>query len=101
MTWASALARANLRTVRCFSVELRRADGTPFRGVPDTGHKAFDPAGGGFGLALSGASPQFVCQSADVADLVQGEAVLIGDTRYVVREVQPDGEGVTKVVLRQ
>lgn len=101
MTWASALARANRVTVGRFSVEMTRADGTTFRGVPDTGHKGYDPDGMGLGLRLSGADPQFTCQSADVADLVQGEAVMLGETRYYVRDVQPDGEGVTKVTLRQ
>ena len=44
-------------------------------------------------------APQITCKSADVASAVQGTPITVGTTAYKVATVQPDGTGITTLVL--
>ncbi len=46
-------------------------------------------------------SPTFYCASADVTanSMADGTAITIGGTGYTVRGVQPDGSGMTLLIL--
>lgn len=60
----------------------------------------FDNAYAGLlGDRLEGAQPQAVARSADVADLTHGSACTINGTDYVVAGLQPDGTGMTTLIL--
>ncbi len=43
--------------------------------------------------------PMFVCQSSDIVGAVQGETITIGGKGYTIAGIQPDGTGVTELVL--
>lgn len=52
------------------------------------------------GLA-DGSTPTALAQSAHVADLQQGCAVDIGADTWAVADLQPDGTGMTSLILRK
>lgn len=50
-------------------------------------------------LGVVGITPQLTCASVDVAGVVRGSAAIVRGVAYTVAEVQPDGTGVTVLVL--
>jgi len=52
-------------------------------------------------LDVSGTIPVFVCKKNDVSDVSQGDPVEIGETSYQVASIEPDGTGVTRLVLEE
>jgi hypothetical protein len=67
-------------------------DGVAVNGILDQPHD----------LILDGVAstaPVYVLPSADAADARQGAWLVVGAARYRVRSVQPDGTGVTTLVL--
>ncbi len=50
---------------------------------------------------VEGSQPSFICRAADVSAAVQGDTLLIGSTTYTVVNVQPDGTGMIRLVLRE
>lgn len=52
-----------------------------------------------FGI-VAGTTPVFHAASADVSTLAVGDTVTRGATAYTVAEIQPDGTGITRVVLK-
>lgn len=51
---------------------------------------------------IEGASPRLTCASADLpADLAHGDSAVVGSTTYKVRNIQPDGTGITVLVLEE
>jgi len=58
----------------------------------------------GYQAGLSGlvetTGPTARAKSADVGAVVQGSTMVIGGTTYTVTGVQPDGQGVTTLLLR-
>lgn len=44
-------------------------------------------------------APYFECVSADVTGISHGAIVAIGSDTYKVRGIQPDGTGITKLIL--
>jgi hypothetical protein len=99
MTWATALQNLNQRSIGTFAEDLTLFGGVVIKGVRDDDYRASDP--GAFGLTLSASAPAFTCESKDVAELVQEDTVDIGDVRYTIRELQPDGQGHTRVILKK
>jgi hypothetical protein len=61
----------------------------------DRAHTAVD--GGMYEIGSS--IPLFIAKSSDVATLSQGAQVIINDVSYSVRDLQPDGTGITEVYL--
>ncbi len=59
----------------------------------------------GYQSALGGmvesTGPQCMAKSADVSTVVQGTSITINAVAYKVREVQPDGTGVTVLFLER
>lgn len=48
---------------------------------------------------VESASPMFLCKSVDVLGVVHGDTVTEGATVYKVRNVQPDGLGMARLIL--
>lgn len=48
---------------------------------------------------IEGSSPMFACATASVSGARHGDALAVAGISYVVRGVQPDGTGWTKLVL--
>lgn len=57
------------------------------------------------GVAIETTQPVFRCRSADVASIANGAAVTIpvngADTAYTVTSKQPDGTGMTVLLLQE
>ena len=41
----------------------------------------------------------FMCRTADVSDAAEGDSLMIGGETYIIRIVQPDGTGMTNLIL--
>ena len=50
-------------------------------------------------LNTAGTAPVFLCRSADVAAVEQGDPVTIDGVEYEVAGIEPDGTGMTTLVL--
>ena len=51
-------------------------------------------------IGIAGSSPMLDCIS-DEVDAVRGDTVTIGTTAYTVVTVQPDGTGMTRLILQE
>lgn len=52
-----------------------------------------------FGVA--GNAPQFAAADADLAGVSQGSSLTIGGTGYTVTAIQPNGRGLTRLMLQE
>jgi hypothetical protein len=52
-------------------------------------------------LGLAATAPVFSCASVDYPDALAGDVLDIGDRRWIVETVEPDGTGVTLMRLRK
>jgi hypothetical protein len=59
----------------------------------------FEAAVGEVGVAIQ--QPRFVCRSSDISTAVEGDALTVNSVAYTIRVVQPDGTGVTTLVLEE
>lgn len=50
---------------------------------------------------VDGYHPVFMCATADVSAVAKGAACAISGVNYIVVSNQPDGTGVTNIVLRE
>lgn len=67
-------------------------DGVAVNGIFDNAH------GDAFGIA--GSVPTLSCAS-DEIDAERGDAVTIGATSYTITNVEPDGTGMTRLMLQE
>lgn len=76
---------------------------TPAGGVASTVNGVFDndfvevDTGGSVTFAQQQAT--FMCRTADVSNAAEGDAITISGENYIVRIVQPDGTGMTNLIL--
>lgn len=52
-------------------------------------------------LGMAGSDPSFTGRSTYLDALTYGSTISIGGTSYTVRQVQPDGTGLTRLVLER
>lgn len=71
--------------------------GQPVRGIFDNGYAL--AAGGVVGLAST--QPAFTLATSSVGPDVVGQTLVVGSTSYVVAEHQPDGTGVSLLLLER
>ncbi len=55
----------------------------------------------GQGAGAESTRPVFVCKASDVPTVAHGHTLLIGATTYHVIAVEPDGQGMTRLVLEK
>jgi len=78
---------------------------TPSGGSPVTVNGIFDneffeaDAGGMVGVAIQ--QPRFDCSASSVSGALEGDTIVINSVNYVIRVVQPDGTGITTLVLEE
>ena len=48
---------------------------------------------------VSGFHPIFTCEAADVPGAAQGDAIIVDSVAYTIRETQPDGTGIMRLIL--
>jgi len=54
------------------------------------------------GVGVVSAQPRFICTTADLpSSAAAGDAITIDGTAYTVRVIQPEGTGVTTLVLEK
>ncbi len=87
-----------------FAVVCTLSNGVSIRGVFDNGaagvsiRGVFDN-GAANSLNIIGSDPKLVCQSADVSTLTFGSTLSIQGVTYTVRQIMPDGFGITTLML--
>ena len=68
-------------------------------GIFDNEYFEVDPLSG---VGVVSAQPRFVCTTADLpSGAASGDAITIDGTAYTVRVIQPEGTGVTSLVLEK
>lgn len=78
---------------------------TPIGGTASTVNGIFDndivevDAGGNIPMAIR--QPRFLCRTQDIADAVDGDALVVNSTNYTIRVVDHDGTGMTTLVLEK
>jgi len=50
-------------------------------------------------VGIANADPQVLCKTIDVTNITQGASLVISGTTYYVTSVEPDGTGMTRLVL--
>ncbi|MEK9917973.1 MAG: head-tail joining protein [Pelagibacteraceae bacterium] len=71
---------------------------TTVNGIFDREYLAAD-AGGTVAFAIE--QPRLVCRTADVSTAAEGDALVVNSTNYTIKVVEPDGTGVTTLVLEE
>jgi hypothetical protein len=49
--------------------------------------------------SIEGKQASFICKTSDVSSAAHGDTLVVSGTTYTVRGVQPDGTGVTTLIL--
>jgi hypothetical protein len=75
----------------------RSGKATQITGIFDRDYFAVDPGGR---VPMTSSQPRFTCSSAALpSGAGNGDTLKIGGSAYVVRVVEPDGTGITQLVL--
>lgn len=78
---------------------------TPTGGSASTVNGIFDndivevDAGGNIPMAIR--QPRFLCRTQDIANAVDGDALVVNSVNYTIRVVDHDGTGITTLVLEK
>ena len=51
------------------------------------------------GVEIEAGQPQYTSPSADVATAVHNDTLVIGDVTYYIKGIEPDGTGLTTLIL--
>jgi hypothetical protein len=79
-----------------FGVSATYGDDT-LNGILDSDYFAAEI---GARVAIEGARLRFICRSADLpSEAAHGDSITIDSADYVVREIHPDGNGMTELVI--
>ena len=52
-------------------------------------------------LGMAGSRPQAVCETVLIPGIVTGDSVTIREVAYTVQAIDPDGSGLTTLILRR
>jgi len=77
---------------------------TPAGGTAKTVHGIFDNGFEGMGdgtVEVEATIPTFLVKAADVPSAAQGDALKVVSTDFLVKSVQPDGTGLTLLILEE
>ncbi len=72
---------------------LATLDGISVEGIFDNGSAA--------GLGMLGTNPTFTCASASAPSSKRNKTLVVNGTSYTVREIKPDGTGMSVLELEQ
>ena len=70
-------------------------DATAVIGIFD--NEYFEAGGGEVGA--EGSKPAFHCETADIPNAAQGDAIVINTVNYLIINIQPDGTGQSLLIL--
>lgn len=74
--------------------ELVTIGGEPVKAI-------FDNQYARVGVMLSTSDPALWCQTADVSTVTRGTVAIVRGVTYAVRDIQPDGTGITVLQLER
>ena len=93
-------ARANAAILRGLANADITVNGQAVQGIFDNAHAV--ALGGPFdGMGVSTTQPRLTCATASLPADPAGAAVVVGGASYVVAEHQPDGTGISVLMLRR
>jgi hypothetical protein len=72
-------------------------DGTEVTVIFDAAFSEASP----MGVGIESSRPMITARSCDVEDLAHGDTISIRDTNYSVVGIQPDGTGMTQIILSE
>ncbi len=75
--------------------------GAPPKEIYGIFEKEFEDPGGSFEVPEGGTQPVFTCKSSDVEYAQHGDSLFIESNSYKVLRSQPDGTGLTVLVLEK
>ncbi|MBU1864257.1 MAG: hypothetical protein KKH94_11380 [Candidatus Omnitrophica bacterium] len=78
-----------------FAVEVTLTGGAKIKGIFDDEFRALNIQDG----QIASSGPQVICKSADVATVGLNAVITINAVEYKVKERQPDGTGLTTLIL--
>lgn len=87
---------ANDLTVFFADAETATIDGVAVKGHFENEH---DPVNAGGMVEFSIQSATFQCKTSDVAAVAEGQLITISGSSYAITDIQPDGTGVTLLML--
>jgi hypothetical protein len=98
--FAALEAKANAALLRHLANAQATVAGQALQGIFDNEHAV--ALGGPFdGMGVSTTQPRLTCATASLPADPAGAAVVVGVGNYVVAEHQPDGTGISVLVLRR
>lgn len=68
------------------------------KGIFDNGYTEVD-VGGTVGFAT--VSPRFLCRTSDLDGAADADSIMIDCVKYVIRVMEPDGTGMTEIMLEK
>lgn len=93
MAWSDAVSRLDNATISRFGTSAFFGS-TCITGILDNEYLV-----SGSDLGVESTSPAFTCKTSDVSCVSHGDTLNIGTDEYTVRGVQPDGTGMTVLIL--
>lgn len=67
-------------------------------GIFDSAYTEIDVSGS---VGFTSTTPRFVCRSCDIVGAEDADSVTVDGTIYLIRVVQPDGTGMTELILEK
>lgn len=94
---------AFVETANDLTVFFADGDSASIGGVTVRGHfeNEHDPVNAGGMVEFSIQSATFSCKSSDVTAVAEGSLITINGASYAVTDIQPDGTGVTMLILER
>lgn len=68
------------------------------KGIFDSAYTEIDVSGS---VGFTSTTPRFVCRSCDIVGAEDADSVTVDGTIYLIRVVQPDGTGMTELILEK
>ena len=81
-----------------FSVAATWKGTESIRGILDVGYSTPNIGGD---VSMISTDPTFTCRSSEVTGAAEGDTLSVSGVDYVIREVMPDGTGVTEFTLER
>jgi hypothetical protein len=102
MAAEDAADRASMLDEEDFGTEAiytHEGNPVPITGIYEDEYIETDPQSG---VGVSSSQPRFTCQSDDLPDDAdEGDNMLIDGVNYTVKVIQPDGTGMSMVILEE
>lgn len=95
--FAALRSRVNLAVIGRLSDEAATVGGVSVSGIFHNGYNA-----SGLGMAgFEATQPSLTCAVADVPSVAHGNSVVVAAGTFKVAEIEPDGSGFVKLVLKK